>query len=120
MRRILWNTYAWPISVLILLGFLFELSVFNPLAALDVALSIPALIALHLHVWDVEFLSAAFWKPYAFAYIAWDLCYNLALNPLLIGGGGFRPVLLLLPLVALPLYVAVLSYAFRRWSVQPA
>ena len=117
MRRTLWNIYAWPISILILLGFLFELSTLKPLSALDVALSIPALIALHLHVWDVKFLSSTFWKPYAFAYCAWDLYYNF-MDPARIKG-GFQSRFVILQLVALPLYVAVFRYAFREWSEKP-
>jgi len=119
MKRILWNIYAWPISVLILLGFLLELTMLKPLSALDVALSIPALIALHLHVWDLKFLPSTFWRPYAFVYLAWDLCYNLVLNPMQVGG-RFKSVLLVLPVIALPLNVAVFSYAFREWSAQRA
>jgi len=91
----------------------------KPLSALDVALSTPALIALHLHVWDFKFLSATFWKPYAFAFLAWDLCYNLVLNPIQMGQ-GFKPVFLVLPAIASPLYVALFRYAFRSWSLQPA
>ena len=119
MRRIIWNIYAWPISVLVLLGFLFELSTLRALCALDVVLSIPALVGLHLHVWDVKFLSSAFWRPYAFAFCAWDLSFNLVLSPLR-SHGGFQPALLMLPAIALPLYVAVFSYAFRPWVEQPA
>jgi len=37
-----------------------------------------------------------------------------------IGGGGFKPGLLVLPVIALPLYGAVFSYAFRKWSAQRA
>jgi len=117
MRRILWNIYAWPISVLILLGFGFELSLRRALPAVDVALSIPALIALHLHVWDVKFLSSAFWKPYAFVYCIWDVCYNLVINPMQLGG-HFKAELLVIPVFALPLYVALFRYAFRSWSLQ--
>jgi hypothetical protein len=116
MRRILWNIYAWPISVLILLGFLSELSMLRALSALDVALSLPALIALHLHVWDVKFLSSAFWKPYAVVYVTWDVYFNLVINPMRLG----KPVLLVLPVVALPLYVALFRYAFRSWSLRRA
>jgi len=81
-------------------------------------LSIPALIALHLHVWDVRILSSTFWKPYAFAYCAWDLYYNLV-DPVHLWG-GFKLRLLILPVVALPMYVAVIRYAFREWSEKPA
>jgi hypothetical protein len=118
MRRILWNTYAWPITVFVLLGFLLELGKVKMLPALDVAFSIPALLALHLHVWDVKLLSSTFWRFYAFAYFAWDLYYNLVLNPMQMGGGGFKPELLILPAIALPLYVAIFRYAFRNWSAQ--
>lgn len=117
MRRTLWNIYAWPISVLILLGFLLELSTLKPLSALDVALSIPALIALHFHIWDVKFFSGTFWKQYAFVFCAWDLYYNLA-DPSQIRG-GFKPALVILQIVAVPLYVAVFRYAFREWSEKP-
>ncbi len=116
MRRTLWNIYAWPVTIFILLGSLFELSALNALSAVDVALSIPALIALHLHVWDVRFLSSTFWKPYAFVYLGWDLCYNLVLNPTEMYSLAF----LVLPVIALPLYVAVFRYAFRRWDMQPS
>ena len=116
MRRILWNIYAWPISVLILLGFLSELSLLRVLAAVDVAMSLPALIALHLHIWDVKFLSSGFWKPYAVFYLTWDLYYNLVINPMRFS----EPVLFVLPVIALPLYVALCRYAFRKWSLQHA
>jgi hypothetical protein len=112
----LWNVYAWPVSVLMLFGFLSELSMLRALSAVDVALSIPALIALHLHVWDVKFLSSAFWKPYAVVYLTWDVYYNLVINPMRLG----KPVLLVVPVVALPLYVALFRYAFRSWSLQRA
>ena len=118
MRRTLWNIYAWPISVLILLGFLFELSTLKPLSAVDMAMSIPALMSLHFHVWDVKFLSGTFWKPYAFGFCAWDLYYNLV-DPLQIRG-GFKPAPVILQIVALPLYVAVFRYAFREWSEKRA
>ncbi len=118
MRRTLWNLYAWPITVLILLGFLFELSTLKALSALDVALSLPAISALHLHIWEVKVVSSAFWKLYAFGFCAWDLYYNLMLSPLETRA-GFKPELLVLPVMALPLYVAVFGYAFRRWSEKP-
>src|SRR3974390_2017423 len=116
MRRTLWNIYAWPISVLIPLGFLLELSKPGPLSVADFALSIPALTALHLHIWDVKFLSPAFWKSYAFVYFTWDVYYNLAINPMRLA----TPALLVAPVVALPLYVALFRYAFRSWSLQRA
>ena len=79
-------------------------------------LSLPALIALHLHIWDVKLLSSGFWRPYAFIYFAWDVYYNLVLNPMQFS----KPVLMVLPLIALPLYIALCRYAFRNWSLQRA
>ena len=81
-------------------------------AAVDVAMSVPALIALHLHIWDVKFLSSGFWKPYAIIYVAWDIYYNMVINPMRLSVA----VLLVVPLIALPLYVALWRYAFRHWS----
>ena len=120
MRRIFWNIYAWPVTVFIVLGFMLELGTFKALPGLDVVFSIPALVALHLYIWHVRFLSPTFWRPYAFCYVVWDLYYNLVLNAMQIGGGGFKLGLLVLPVIALPLYVAVFCYAFKHWSEQRA
>jgi hypothetical protein len=116
MRRLLWNIYAWPITVLMLFGMFFELRTLKVLAAADVLLTIPALIALHMHVRDVRFLSAGLWRSFAFVYLAWDLYFNLVLD---FGGLG-EARFLVVPVFALPLYVALLRYAFRDWTAQCA
>ena len=116
MRRILWSIYAWPITVLILLGFLLELRTLKVLAAVDIVLTIPALLALHMHVRDVRFLSAGLWRPFAFVYLAWDLYFNLVLDFMRLGEARF----LIVPAFSLPLYVALLRYAFRDWTAQRA
>jgi hypothetical protein len=116
MRRILWNIYAWPITVLMLLGMFFELRTLKVPAAVDVLLTVPALIALHMHVWGVRFLSGGFWKPFAFVYLAWDLYFNLVLDFMRLGEARFLIVLFF----SLPLYVALFRYAFRDWSAPHA
>jgi len=116
MRRALWNIYAWPITVLILLGIFFELRTLKVLAAVDIVLTIPALIALHMHVRDVRLLSAGFWRPFAFVYLAWDLYFNLVLDFMRLGEARF----LIVPVFSLPLYVALFRYAFRDWTAPHA
>src|SRR3974390_1340272 len=93
MRRILWNIYAWPITVLMLFGMFFELRTLKVLAAADVLLTIPALIALHMHVRDVRFLSTGLWRSFAFVYLAWDLYFNLVLDFMRLGESRFLIVL---------------------------
>jgi hypothetical protein len=116
MRRVLWSIYAWPIAVLILLGILLELYTFKVLAAVDIVLTIPALIALHMHVREARFLSAGFWRPFAIVYLAWDVYFNLVLDFMHLGAAR----LVIVPVFSLPLYVALFRYAFRDWSLQHA
>ena len=116
MRRALWNIYAWPITVLLLLGMYFELRMLKVPAAVDIMLTIPALIALHMHVRDVRFLSAGFWRPFAFVYLAWDLYYNLVLDFMHLGEARF----LIVFVFSLPLYAALFRYAFRDWTAPSA
>jgi len=116
MRRVLWNIYVWPITVLMLLGMFFELRTLKVLPAVDILLTVPALIALHLHVRDVRFLSGDFWRPFACVYLAWDLYFNLGLDCMRLGEARF----VIVPAFALPLYVALFRYAFRDWTAQHA
>lgn len=115
MRRILWNIYAWPMTLLIVATFVPIAGRASPLSALNVMVSIPSLVALHLHIWDKRFLSARFWKPYALAFVVWELAYNIVLEPMETGD-LFEPILFVVAVVLLPLYVAVFRYAFRRWA----
>ena len=99
-----------------LLGIFVELRTIKVLAAVDILVTIPALIALHMHVRDVRFLSAGFWRPFAFVYLAWDLYFNLVLDFMRLGEARFLMVLVF----ALPLYVALFRYAFRDWAAPDA
>ena len=99
-----------------LLGIFFELRTLKVLAAVDILLTIPALIALHMHVRNVRFLSAGFWRPFAFVYLAWDLYFNLVLDFMRLGEARF----VIMPVFSLPLYVALFCYAFRDWNAQHA
>lgn len=116
MRRVLWNIYAWPITlflVAVIVGGLVRR--LDPLMALDSAISLPSLIALHLHIWDKKFLSARFWKLYAFVFLLWDWLFELLLKPML-SGAPFSPAFLATLVILLPLYISVFRYAFRRWD----
>lgn len=116
MRRVLWNIYAWPITVLLVLSLLSGLRSSDVLRIIDLIISVPLLIALHLHIWDVKFLSNKFWKPYAFVFLAWELLYNLLIAPIA-SGESFKPINLLAPVILLPFYIALFKYAFRKWGI---
>jgi hypothetical protein len=115
-RQIIWNIYAIPITCLILFGEVITLvEGIDLLRVLDLAISIPSLVALQLHIWDRRFISVKFWKPYAIVFLLWDFLYNLMLEPLA-SGEKFDPWNLITPLILVPLYVSVFRYAFRKWD----
>lgn len=116
MRRVLWNIYAWPITFFLVLAVVSSIaSRISLLTVLDAAISLPSLVALHLHIWDKKCLSASFWKPYAFVFPLWDCLCNLLVEPMS-SGKRFNPLLLIVPVILLPLYVGVFRYAFRKWE----
>ena len=115
MRRIFWNIYAWPITLLLVATFLPTKNGMGLLSILNVVVSIPSLVALHLHIWDKRIGSVGFWRPYAFMFILWELVYNLVLEPLE-SEGQFDPIFLVAPVILLPLYIALFRYAFRKWT----
>ena len=116
MRRVIWNIYAWPITLLLVtVAAVTLVSRLGLLSLLDTAISLPSLVALHLHIWDKRFLSARFWKPYAFVFPLWDLLFNLLLEPMH-SGEPFDPWSLIIPVILLPLYIGVFRYAFRNWG----
>jgi hypothetical protein len=116
MRRVLWNIYVWPITLLILLGIFFELYTLRIPAVVDAVLTIPALIALHMYIRDFKCLSASFWRLFAFGYFAWDVYFNLVIDFMRLGNARF----LIVPVFSLPLYLALFRYAFRDWAARPA
>lgn len=122
VRRILWNIYAWPITLLLVAGSLVPGQ--NPtgnhiiltFSVLDLFISLPSLAAMHLHIWDKKLLNPLVWKTYTFVFYGWDLIYNLLIQPSLTGE-KFNKVSLIGLIVLIPLYVAVFRYAFRKWNV---
>jgi hypothetical protein len=116
MRRVIWNIYAWPITLfLVTVVAVGVVNKFDLLMILDLAISLPSLIALHLHIWDKRFLSPMFWKVYAFIFLLWDWLFELLLKPML-SGAPFSPLLLATLVILLPLYISVFRYAFRDWD----
>jgi len=85
------------------------------LPMLDLAISVPAILALHFYIWDQRVWSPMFWKPYGFAFVVWELLYNLVLEPM-DTGEAFDPILFIAPVILLPLYIALFRYAFRKWN----
>jgi hypothetical protein len=116
VRRILWNFYAWPLTLVLIAAEAFSLANnYAPVRILDLAISLPALVVLHLHIWDKRLLSAKFWKPYAFFYILWDFVFNIILEPLT-RGRQFDASDLIGGFILIPFYVGVFRYAFRKWN----
>ena len=120
LRRVLWCIYAWPITLLLLSSDLFagyqhSGNYVIPFAVLDFLISLPSLVALHLHIWDKKFFHPSFWKIYTFLFYAWDLSFNVLIQPV-VTGEKFVPANLIAPVILLPFYVALFRYAFRRWD----
>jgi hypothetical protein len=86
-----------------------------PLTVLDFCVSFPGLVAMHLHIWDEQVFHPAVWKVYAFVFIAWDLCFNILIEPR-ITNEPFGSDSLIGFCIMIPLYVAVFRYAFRKWD----
>jgi hypothetical protein len=111
MRRVIWNFYAWPMTLLIALVFILELASIELLPTLNVIISIPALVALHLHIRNKRFLPPTFWRLYAFSFVAWEFLHPSSHELMHFG------LKILLHLVILfPLYVGLFRYAFRDWN----
>lgn len=85
-----------------------------PVTVVDFCVSLPGLLALHLHIWDQKVFAPAFWKVYAFVFVAWDFAVNLWIGP---AATSEKPGMdsLIGFILLLPLYFAVFRYAFRRW-----
>lgn len=106
MRRILWNIYAWPVTLILVLSQLSGLSISDLLPIVDLVISVPLVMALHLHIWDKKLLTDKFWKPYAFSFVIWELVYNLLIVPMK-SGEPFKPSTLLAPVILLPFYIGL-------------
>lgn len=115
-RRVWWCLYAIPITLLVVVAELSAVRRIGGLAVVDLLLSLPTLVAMHLHIWDRESLSPVFWKSYAFGFVVWDLAFNLWLQPA-VDGHAFRPDDLVAVVILLPLYVSLFRYAYRSWRV---
>jgi hypothetical protein len=119
MRLILWNSYAWPMTLFIIVS-LFDpdTNKFGLPYTLELLISLPAYIALHLHIWEKRLWSPNFWKAYAFAFAAWNVLYTLNLVKMN-NWSTIHPTLSIITiLILMPLYIALFRYAFRKWNGQ--
>ncbi|RJQ54174.1 MAG: hypothetical protein C4521_04795 [Actinobacteria bacterium] len=119
VRRVLWSLYAWPVTLEILVSSAFSTVELGLIAAVDVLLTVPSLVALHMHIWDRRTFPAAVWKIYAFTFLAWQLAYGFFLEPAA-AGEPFDPLSLVTAFVTVPLFVALFRYAFRAWDEIPS
>lgn len=120
VRRILWNLYAVPMTLLLLVveatvPFQYANPFVIPFTVLDFCISLPGLIAMHLHIWDKQLFHPAVWKIYAFVMLAWDLSFNIFIEPR-ITNEPFALSSMIGMCVLIPLYFAVFRYAFRHWD----
>jgi hypothetical protein len=119
VRRALWNVYAIPFTLILLTSSVSEVQSLGWVGAFDLVVSVPSLVALYLHVWDRKMMPS-FWKPYAFAFIAWEVVGNVLVFPRVSGEGVGFPDLFGL-VFFLPLYFALFKYAYRTWRTsEPA
>jgi hypothetical protein len=116
MRRFLWNIYAWPFSLLIVAVYFNFLRELGLLQCIDMIVSIPSFLALHLHIWDRRIGTAAFWKPYLFLYFAWELIFNLFLSTRTFWINLDSHDWIFVPVALLPFYVGIIRYSYRKWT----
>lgn len=116
VRRVLWNLYAVPMTVLVLVASVAATSRLGTWAVVDVAITVPMFVALHLHVWDRRLLPGLVWRCYTFVMAGWQLAYGVVIEPAVTGvspsPGSFIGLAL-----QLPIFVALFRYAFRTWPV---
>lgn len=76
-------------------------------------ISIPALVALHLYIWDKKVFSVVVWKFYAIGFFVWEVVWLLVFVPLN-SGEPLNPRMLAGYGLLLPYYIALFRYAFRH------
>ena len=118
-RRFLWIAYAVLLTPLSLASFVPEIQAIGWLGVLDLFVSVPGLLALFAHIGNRRLLSASFWKPYAYFIVAWNVIGAIAVVPHLTGQ-RFGLADAAGALFYVPLYVAVINYAYRRWPPRVA
>lgn len=115
-RGILWNLYAIPATAIFVAASISMIPRMGWIAVLDLVISVPLYLVLHLHIWNKRLLVPWVWRGYAFGFVAWQLAFALFISPQVLdeplGVGvltGF--------VVQLPMLVAAFLYAFRTWPV---
>lgn len=116
LRSVLWSVYALPVIVVYLMASLDGIvGSRNPVYAADLAVSLPAYAAVLLHAWDRCLARRAFWRAYAFAFVAWQVAFALAIEPALRRTSLHWPNVAIGFAIQLPMLVALFRYSFRRW-----
>lgn len=113
-RRVLWNLYAVPITLLLVTLTAVGVVEGLPFSLVDAMISTSSLLALHLHVWDKRFLSPLVWRLYSLVFITWEILLLFFILPAL--GQPFSVASFVIMIVLIPLYVATFRYAFRKWG----
>ena len=113
LAKVLWNTYAIPFTLLVVLSWA-NYPPEYPYEVVSLVLSVPALIALHLYVWDQKVLRAAFWKVFAFGVSIHFIAWTFVITPA-VSGVPLDPWYLISLPIYLPFYVALFRYAYRGW-----
>jgi hypothetical protein len=119
IRRVIWNSYAWPLTVVCAIGFIAAIGERDTLGIVEAVASLPWIAALHLHIWDRRTLSALAWRLYAVCFVVGELVLNFGFS----SEAGFKPTgfgLAGLAALLLPSYIALFRYAFRDWRPRPA
>ncbi len=116
VKRVLWSLYAVPITVLLLGGYVFSPDTQGPLQILDLVVSLPMFVAMHLYIWDKPTLRPFIWKAYSFVMVAWQATYEVLGR--IATGEHFDPRQLADLSIQVPMFTLMFVYAFKDWSVQ--
>jgi len=110
---IFWKLYFWLFCVSMFVYYI-DTGLTTVGESIDLAVSIPSLIALFLYAYEKRLFSAGYWKLYCLLFLIWELYHNISA----ISWDGFTAETALDLLFGFmfftPLYISLYLYAFRR------
>lgn len=112
-RSIFWKVYLWLLCGVLLFYYLSE-GLKTPLDVIDLVVSIPSALGLYLYAYRKKFLNAFAWKFYGIAFIIYEIAHNFWLHR---SGDSTISDIVLGAAFFLPMYVALILYAFRFESM---